>query len=223
MIKDFTNLKVLKFQDYIFKIVQKDNKEIEIYKKIKESKEILKKFFPKLLFFYSLQNFDILILENVGNDLIKNISTLTFFDLNKMFYDISKAIKYLHELNFVHRDIKPENILKNNNSFYLIDFNKSENLKNVKTNFTGNIKFCSLQLLKNKINGIFDISVIKNNDYVSLCYVTMFLYLKNLPWKSDNEKIKNIKFYIEEFQYSKTKDKFIKFLLFELKKYNEIF
>ena len=147
---------------------------------------------------------------------------MSLYDLNNLYNDIKTTLDYLHYyLKIVHRDIKPENITYKNKQFYLIDFNLSNDIKNITNNFIGNIKFCSLQLLKNIKNNIFNIQVIINNDYISLLYTIWYIYKRELPWKDDKDKITNLDIYIDFLNKYKTKNNFENMILKELKKYNE--
>ena len=142
--------------------------------------------------------------------------------MNNLYNDIKTTLDYLHYyLKIIHRDIKPENITYKNKQFYLIDFNLSNDIKNITNNFIGNIKFCSLQLLKNIKSNIFNIQVIINNDYISLLYTIWYIYKRELPWKDDKDKITNLDIYINFLNKYKTKNNFENMILKELKKYNE--
>lgn len=197
-----------------------DNLENE-FKVYKNNNQIIN--IPKLLFYIKNTNTQILIIENTGLDLINVSQCLTLYDLNNLYNNIKSCINHLHcILNVVHRDIKPENITFKSKRFYLIDFNLSSNIKNIKSNFTGNIKFCSLQLLKNIKRNIFNINVIIQNDYISLLYVIWYIYKKELPWKDDKDKLNNLDSYISLLSNYNTKDNFEIMILKELKKYNEI-
>ncbi len=217
----FQKSKFFVYSNFIIKITQKNNKkslkEINFYKSLNKNF-----YFPKFISSFSNQKFNFLILENTGKNLISTYKNFSLLDFNNLYSKILKAIDYLHDLGFLHRDIKPENITVKNKDFYLIDFDLVEKIEDVKTNFIGNIKFCSLRVLKNIKLNHFDLKEIKNNDYISLCYSVLYLYDRNLPWKSDMDKLQNVDKFINLIQNTKTKDNFVLFLFNELKKYKEI-
>lgn len=55
-------------------------------------------------------------------DLLSNLLIGNDIDIEKMYKDISKALKILHNNGYVHRDIKLENIVKCGDEYKLIDF-----------------------------------------------------------------------------------------------------
>lgn len=201
----------------VIKISKNLENELKVYKNNNQNVNI-----PKLLYYKKETNQHILIIENTGLNLIDVYNQLSLYDLNNLYNDIKTTIDYLHYyLKVVHRDIKPENITFKNKQFYLIDFNLSQNIKNITNNFIGNIKFCSLQLLKNIKNNVFIIQTVINNDYISLLYIIWYIYKRELPWKDDKDKITNLDIYINFLNKYKTENNFENMILKELKKYNE--
>lgn len=201
----------------VIKISKNLENELKVYKNNNQNVNI-----PKLLYYKKEPKQQFLIIENTGLNLINVYNQLSLYDLNNLYNDIKTTLDYLHYyLKVVHRDIKPENITYKIKQFYLIDFNLSNDIKNITNNFIGNIKFCSLQLLKNIKNNIFNIQVIINNDYISLLYTIWYIYKRELPWKDDKDKITNLDIYIDFLNKYKTKNNFENMILKELKKYNE--
>lgn len=201
----------------VIKISKNLENELKVYKNNNQNVNI-----PKLLYYKKEIKQHILIIKNTGLNLINVYNKLSLYDLNNLYNDIKTTLDYLHYyLKVVHRDIKPENITYKNKQFYLIDFNLSNDIKNITNNFIGNIKFCSLQLLKNIKNNIFNIQTIINNDYISLLYTIWYIYKRELPWKDDKDKITNLDIYINFLNKYKTKNNFENMILKELKKYNE--
>lgn len=201
----------------VIKISKNLENELKVYKNNNQNINI-----PKLLYYTKETKQHILIIVNTGLNLINVYNQLSLYDLNNLYNDIKTTLDYLHYyLKVVHRDIKPENITYKNKQFYLIDFNLSNDIKNITNNFIGNIKFCSLQLLKNIKNNIFNIQMIINNDYISLLYTIWYIYKRELPWKDDKDKITNLDIYIDFLNKYKTKNNFENMILKELKKYNE--
>ena len=201
----------------VIKISKNLENELKVYKNNNQNVNI-----PKLLYYKKEIKQHILIIKNTGLNLINVYNQLSLYDLNNLYNDIKTTLDYLHYyLKVVHRDIKPENITYKNKQFYLIDFNLSNDIKNITNNFIGNIKFCSLQLLKNIKNNIFNIQVIINNDYISLLYTIWYIYKRELPWKNDKDKITNLDIYLNFLNKYKTKNNFENMILKELKKYNE--
>ena len=201
----------------VIKISKILENELKVYKNNNQNINI-----PKLLYYKKEIKQHILIIKNTGLNLINVYNQLSLYDLNNLYNDIKTTLDYLHYyLKIVHRDIKPENITYKNKQFYLIDFNLSNDIKNITNNFIGNIKFCSLQLLKNIKNNIFNIQTIINNDYISLLYTIWYIYKRELPWKDDKDKMTNLDIYIDFLNKYKTKNNFENMILKELKKYNE--
>ncbi len=57
---------------------------------------------------------------------IENKGKINFELFNKLFRNVIKAVKYLHERNIIHRDLKENNILTNNKGdIHIIDFGLS--------------------------------------------------------------------------------------------------
>ena len=201
----------------VIKISKNLENELKVYKNNNQNVNI-----SKLLYYKKETKQHILIIKNTGLNLINVYNQLSLYDLNNLYNDIKTTLDYLHYyLKVVHRDIKPENITYKNKQFYLIDFNLSNDIKNITNNFIGNIKFCSLQLLKNIKSNIFNIQTIINNDYISLLYTIWYIYRRELPCKDDKDKITNLDIYIDFLNKYKTKNNFENMILKELKKYNE--
>lgn len=67
--------------------------------------------------------------------------------IKKTFYDICRAIEYIHSFNFIHRDIKPENILLNNkDQVKLCDFGWSAKLNNQRKTFCGTYEYMAPEI-----------------------------------------------------------------------------
>lgn len=65
-------------------------------------------------------------MENCGLDLLdkfnKNKNNPDFDKLLKIFYECCKALKIIHDLEYLHLDIKPENFLMKDDQIKIIDF-----------------------------------------------------------------------------------------------------
>ena len=132
---------------------------------------------PTLKSLYKIcdKNFDFLTILNIGLDLIKNI-------------------KILHDLGFVHRDLKPDNLSYGNlcyenynmkNEIGILDFSNSK----INICPDGNIRY-SKKKIKCHGNKTFsssaalnDEDVGKKDDLISIFYILIFFFRKNLPWK----------------------------------------
>lgn len=231
MLKDngsYNYSKIFKNQNQIIKLSNNENlkHEYQIYQKIKNNHLFN---IPKIFFYHSYNIFNYIVIENVGISL--NNIDLSVNQIFKMYNNIKKTIEQLKKINIVHRDIKPSNITIKNSNFYLIDYNLAAEHKDIKTYFFGNWEFCSLQILKHKILScekmpIVNLTIVVNNDFISLVYVSLYLYTKKFIWSIKNVKDKfnlcqksNIEI-IENFKkVYNLNDKFILFLFNELKKY----
>lgn len=210
-------------------IILKDNKVLKISKDLKKEIEMYKKFnfdyIPKLYNYFYTPNYDFLFIENTGIALNNLQTPLNINQLMDLYNTIKKTLNYLKGLKIIHRDIKPSNITFKNNRFYLIDYNLADEYKNIKSYFFGNWEFCSLQILKSKLNNsVFNLQLIVNNDYISLIYIVLFLYTDKILWYNVKDKFKlcqqTKKYIINRFiNIYNLKDIFILFLFKELKKY----
>ena len=141
---------------------------------------------PNLKSLYKIcdKDFDFLTIINIGIDLIKNI-------------------KILHDFGFVHRDLKPDNLTFGNlcdenddmkNEVGILDFSNSK--INIYPN--GNIKYSTKKIKcpGNKTfssnNALNDKDVGKKDDLISIFYILIYFFRKNLPWKIKHSNGENL-------------------------------
>lgn len=210
-------------------VIIKNNAVLKISKDLKKEIEMYKKFnfdyIPKLKYYFYTPNYDYLFIDYTGITLNNLQNPLNINQLMNLYFTIKKTLKYLNNLSIIHRDIKPSNITYKNNRFYLIDYNLAAEYQEIKSYFFGNWEFCSLYILKSKLNNsVFNLQIVKNNDYISLIYIVLFFYTDKLLWTNVKDKFnlcqQRKKYIINRYiDIYNLKDNFILFLFKELKKY----
>lgn len=210
-------------------VIIKNNAVLKISKDLKKEIEMYKKFnfdyIPKLKYYFYTPNYDYLFIDYTGITLNNLQNPLNINQLMNLYITIKKTLKYLNNLSIIHRDIKPSNITYKNNRFYLIDYNLAAEYQEIKSYFFGNWEFCSLYILKSKLNNsVFNLQIVKNNDYISLIYIVLFFYTDKLLWTNVKDKFnlcqQRKKYIINRYiDIYNLKDNFILFLFKELKKY----
>lgn len=90
-------------------------------------------------------------MENCGLDLINkfNNDRPNFDTLLKIFYECCKALKIIHDLEYLHLDIKLENFLIKDNQIKIIDFGMVKKYKFITEYWFGTIDYISNDWLKN--------------------------------------------------------------------------
>lgn len=120
-----------------------------------------------------------------------NNNELKTENINYCFNYVIDLVKQLHKNDILHRDIKPENfILDKNNKIYIIDLGLSCNKQNIKksSSIIGSIFFSSFNVHRE------DYIYTKKDDFISICYMFMYLVTKKIPWENitiDDKKLKN--------------------------------
>ena len=77
----------------------------------------------------------------------KNFKKIT---KKKIFYEVCKAIEYMHSKGIIHRDLKPENILINKNyKIKLCDFGWSAKLNKSRKTFCGTYEYMAPEIFSN--------------------------------------------------------------------------
>ena len=147
---------------------------------------------PKLITFGHTKSFNILIETLLGENLLKiffenkksNIS-----DVCLVAIQILDRLEWIHSKNIIYRDIKPENFLigiDDPNVIYIVDFGLCKKYRSSKTGkhilpkltgkFTGTLKYSSHNVTKGKESS-------RRDDLISLGYMLIYLYKKDLPWE----------------------------------------
>ena len=90
-------------------------------------------------------------MENCGLDLIHKLNNINidFDTLLKIFYECCKALKIIHDLEYLHLDIKPENFLMKDDQIKIIDFGMVKKNKFITKYSFGTMNYIPNDWLKN--------------------------------------------------------------------------
>ncbi|KAE8362769.1 kinase-like domain-containing protein [Aspergillus caelatus] len=80
-------------------------------------------------------------IHRVDGDNLKSLPRVVGSRLEQVYGCITSAILYIHNRKIRHKDIKPSNILVDRNSFYLTDFNVSEDFEDRDSTVTARTRF----------------------------------------------------------------------------------
>ena len=150
---------------------------------------------PKLITFGHNKNYNILIETLLGKSLhdifIKSKKPCDLKNICLIAIQLIERLEFIHSKNIVYRDVKPENFMigiKDPNVIYIVDFGICKKYRSSKTGkhllprdtkiFNGTLKYSSANVIKGKESS-------RRDDLISLGYVLIFLYKRNLPWPSN--------------------------------------
>ena len=101
-----------------------------------------------------------------------------------------ERLEFIHSKDIVYRDVKPENFMigiKDPNVIYIIDYGLCKKYRSSKTGrhiqpryinkFIGTLKYASSNVIKGKESS-------RRDDLISLGFVLIHLYSRNIPWNT---------------------------------------
>ena len=114
-----------------------------------------------------------------------NISDLCLIALQ-----LIDRLEFIHSKDIIYRDVKPENFMigiNDPNVIYIIDYGLCKKYRSSKTGkhiqpkyikkFIGTLKYASINVIKGKESS-------RRDDLISLGFVLIHLYKRNLPWNT---------------------------------------
>ena len=114
-----------------------------------------------------------------------NISDLCLIALQ-----LIERLEFIHSKDIIYRDVKPENFMigiNDPNVIYIIDYGLCKKYRSSKTGkhiqpkyikkFIGTLKYASINVIKGKESS-------RRDDLISLGFVLIHLYKRNLPWNT---------------------------------------
>ena len=154
---------------------------------------------PKLITFGHTKNYNILIetlLDKSLHDIfIKTRKPCDLKNLCLIAIQLLERLEYIHSKNIIYCDVKPENFMigiKDPNVIYIVDFGLCKKYRSSKTGrhllprttkkLSGTLRYSSVNVIKGKESS-------RRDDLISLGYVLIFLYKRDLPWTSDYESL----------------------------------
>lgn len=170
---------------------------------------------PKIITFGQIKKYNILIEtllnESLYNIFIKNDRYCSIVDICLIGIQMLDRLEWIHSKNIMYRDVKPENCLiglKDPNIIYVVDFGLCKRYRSSKTGkhiplrqtgkFSGTMEYASSNVLKGNESS-------RRDDLISLGYMLIFLFKKNLPWKISIKEINRSK-YLDLINKKETND-----------------
>ena len=114
-----------------------------------------------------------------------NISDLCLIALQ-----LIERLEFIHSKNIIYHDVQPENFMigiNDPNVIYIIDYGLCKKYRSSKTGkhiqpkyikkFIGTLKYASINVIKGKESS-------RRDDLISLGFVLIHLYKRNLPWNT---------------------------------------
>ena len=149
---------------------------------------------PDLISFGHTKKYNILIETLLDKSLyelfIKSKKPCDLINTCLIAIQLIERLEWIHSKNIVYRDVKPENFmigLKDPNIIYVVDFGLCKKYRSSKTGkhilpmftkkFNGTLKYASNSVVRGKESS-------RKDDLISLGYVLIFLYKRNLPWNN---------------------------------------
>jgi serine/threonine protein kinase len=149
---------------------------------------------PRILWFGSELNFNILVLELLGPSL-EDLFTycrrkFSLKTVLMLFDQLLRRIEFIHSNHLLHRDVKPDNFLlgigKKSHLIYAIDFGLAKRFEDPKSlqhipykegkNLTGTARYASL-------NTHLGIEQARRDDLEGVVYVVLYFIKGALPWQ----------------------------------------
>ena len=161
---------------------------------------------PKFITYGHVKNYNILIETLLDKSLyqlfIRKKNKCQIDDVCLIGIQILERLEWIHSKDIIYRDVKPENFLigiNDPNVIYIVDFGLCKKFRSSKTGkhllpkltgkFNGTLKYASPNVFRGKESS-------RRDDIISLGYLLIYLYKRELPWANSFKDITN-KQYLE--------------------------
>ena len=161
---------------------------------------------PKFITYGHINNYNILIETLLDKSLyqlfIRKKIKCPITDVCLIGIQILERLEWIHSKDIIYRDVKPENFLigiNDPNVIYIVDFGLCKKYRSSKTGkhllprltgkFNGTLKYASPNVIRGKESS-------RRDDLISLGYMLIYLYKRELPWVNSFKDINN-KQYLE--------------------------
>ena len=160
---------------------------------------------PKLISYGHVKNYNILIEtlldKSLQNIFVTNKKECNLVDICLIGIQLLERLKWIHSKDLIYRDIKPDNFLigiEDPNVIYIVDFGLCKKYRSSKTGkhilpkltgqFNGTVKYASPNAIKGK-------EVSRRDDLISLGYMLIFLFKRDLPWEDSFKNLDRTKYF----------------------------
>ena len=149
---------------------------------------------PQLITYGRNTKYNILIETLLGESLydifIKTKKPCNIFNICLIAIQVIERLEFIHSKDYIYRDVKPENLMigiQDPNVIYIIDYGLCKKYRSSKTGkhiqpknikkFIGTLKYSSSNVVRGK-------EASRRDDLISLGFVLIYLYKRQLPWGS---------------------------------------